>query len=58
MPIFDYECKRCGHKEEMIVKDYMQQVLCPECKKSLMQRLVCSPTFRLYGDGFYKPNKK
>jgi putative FmdB family regulatory protein len=58
MPIFDYKCRSCEHVEEFIVKDYMQQVPCPKCGNTLMQRQVAAPTFRIFGEGVYKPNKK
>ena len=58
MPIFDFKCKKCGTETELIVKDYMQTVHCPKCITEIMQRQVAAPSFRLYGEGFHKPNKK
>ena len=58
MPIFDYKCKHCGLETELMVKDYLEVRRCPRCHKEPMERQVCAPSFRLYGDGFYKPNKR
>jgi len=57
MPIYDYLCKKCGHTVELIVKDYMADIKCEKCNKS-MERQVSNAYFRLYGDGVHRPNKK
>lgn len=58
MPIFDYRCKKCGLETEMMVKDYMEERRCPVCHTQPMERQVAAPSFRLYGEGWHKPNKK
>jgi putative FmdB family regulatory protein len=57
MPLFDYKCRSCDYIHEYIVKDYMEEKKCPRCDVR-MERQVGVTNFRLYGEGFYKPNKK
>ena len=57
MPLFDYKCQKCGYTDEFIVKDYLVQIACPKCT-TMLKRQVAAPSFRLYGEGFHKPNKK
>ena len=57
MPIYDYKCKECQYQSEYIVKDYLEVKECPKCKNT-MQRQVASPSFRLYGKDWFKPNKR
>lgn len=53
MPIYEYECRRCGHRLEA-----MQRVSdpplkrCPECRGAL-RKLVSAPAFQFKGSGWY-----
>lgn len=38
MPIYDYECRACGHQFELIVLR-TTQVECPECKSQELEQL-------------------
>jgi putative FmdB family regulatory protein len=38
MPIYDYECRGCGHQFELIVLR-TTQVECPECKSRELEQL-------------------
>jgi putative FmdB family regulatory protein len=53
MPIYEYECKRCGHRFELIQKfsDKPRQ-RCPECRGSV-ERLISAPAIRFKGTGWY-----
>jgi putative FmdB family regulatory protein len=59
MPIYEYECRKCGHSF-----DAMQKVSdgplrkCPECGALKLQRLVSAPQFRLKGTGWYETDFK
>lgn len=57
MPLFDYKCKKCGFEDEYLVRDYMVEMQCPKCH-SPMEKQISYSNFRLYGEGFYKQNKK
>ncbi len=53
MPIYEYECTKCGHRFEKIQKFSDRQVrTCPECKGKV-QRLVHAPAIQFKGSGFY-----
>jgi len=40
MPIFEYECKRCGHKTEFMEKSSgKSKHVCEKCGSSHMQKL-------------------
>jgi putative FmdB family regulatory protein len=59
MPIFDYQCKKCGHSFDVLQK-LSDPVLkkCPECGALKLQRLVSAPQFRLKGTGWYETDFK
>lgn len=53
MPIYEYQCRRCGHRLET-----MQRVSdpplkrCPECGGGL-KKLISAPAFQFKGSGWY-----
>jgi putative FmdB family regulatory protein len=53
MPIYEYECRRCGHRLEN-----MQRISdpplkrCPECRGAL-RKLISAPAFQFKGSGWY-----
>ena len=38
MPIYSYECGKCGHKFDELVKG-SETVACPECKSTKLNKL-------------------
>lgn len=54
MPIYEYQCLSCGHKLEALqdVKEAPLSV-CPECHKSMLNKLVSASGFQLKGTGWY-----
>lgn len=53
MPIYEYECKRCGHRFELIQKfSDKPRKRCPECQGAV-ERLISSPAIRFKGTGWY-----
>lgn len=59
MPIYEYECKACGHRLEAIQKisdDPLSD--CPECKKPELRKLISAAGFRLKGGGWYETDFK
>ncbi len=54
MPIYEYECTACGHKEE-----FMQKVAdaplkkCPNCGKNKLFKQISASGFQLKGEGWY-----
>ena len=60
MPLYEYECTKCGERVEIIQKfsdpPYSH---CPKCASD-MRKLFSSPAIQFKGSGFYKtdyPNK-
>ena len=58
MPIYEYECKKCG------VVDIMQKISegtkrkCPECGSLGLKKLISAPAFQLKGTGWYETDFK
>ena len=59
MPIYEYECKACGHNFDALQKVSDGPLKkCPECEKSQLQKLVSAPSFKLSGTGWYETDFK
>ena len=55
MPTYDYQCNSCGHTFETMqsMKDE-PLVVCPECEKSSLRRLISGGAGVIFkGSGFY-----
>src|SRR5215469_12856546 len=53
MPIYEYECKKCGHKFERIQRFSDPLVKkCPECGGKVEQ-LLSAPAVQFKGSGWY-----
>jgi putative FmdB family regulatory protein len=44
MPIFDFECKSCGHRFEALVLRSVP--VCPECKSEELEKLLSLPAVK------------
>ncbi|MFQ5792033.1 MAG: FmdB family zinc ribbon protein [Acidobacteriota bacterium] len=53
MPIYEYECSRCGHRFEMLQK--VAEPPLQECVKcgGAVERLLSSPAIQFKGSGWY-----
>ncbi len=54
MPVYDYECKGCGHefqREQRITANPVKK--CPECGAMKAKRLISQTSFVLKGSGWY-----
>lgn len=55
MPIYEYECKACGHRLEAMQKISEDPLVsCPECQQDQLSKLVSAAGFQLKGSGWYK----
>ncbi len=59
MPIYEYQCEKCGHQMEKLQKmsdDPLKD--CPECEKPALRKLVSAAAFKLKGTGWYETDIK
>ena len=53
MPLYEYECKKCGHRFERIVKFSDKPMKkCPDCG-GVVEQLISAPTVQFKGAGWY-----
>ena len=54
MPIYEYECVKCGHSLEAMQK-FTDPVLtdCPACHEAGLRKRISAPAFHLKGSGWY-----
>jgi putative FmdB family regulatory protein len=54
MPIYEYECLKCGKRTEILQRlDEAPLAACPECGGAV-KKLLSSPAFQFKGTGWYK----
>ena len=54
MPIYEYQCKQCGERHEIIQRISEDPLThCPKCGGE-MKKLISSPAIQFKGSGFYK----
>lgn len=59
MPIYEYECKACGHRLEKLQKVSAAPLSeCPACQTHALSRLISAAGFRLAGGGWYETDFK
>ncbi|TNF98019.1 MAG: zinc ribbon domain-containing protein [Gammaproteobacteria bacterium] len=59
MPIYEYECKSCGSRQEVIQKLSDAPLKdCPDCGEAELKKLVSAAGFRLKGSGWYETDFK
>src|SRR5438270_5867555 len=53
VPLYDYQCQKCGHRFERIQKFSDRAVKkCPECGGKV-EKLITAPAVHFKGSGFY-----
>lgn len=59
MPIYEYQCKSCGHELEAIQKISEAPLkFCPECGQPELVKRISAVGFRLKGGGWYETDFK
>lgn len=59
MPIYEYQCKNCGHQLEKLQKMSDARLTdCPECKTPSLSKKISAAGFRLSGSGWYETDFK
>jgi putative FmdB family regulatory protein len=58
MPLYEYLCKKCGHRFEQIRKFSDKQLRkCPECG-GVIEQVITAPSVQFKGSGFYQTDYK
>jgi putative FmdB family regulatory protein len=53
MPLYEYECKKCGHRFEKIQKFSDRMVKkCPDCG-GVVEQMISAPAVQFKGSGWY-----
>lgn len=59
MPIYEYQCRECGHRLEALQKISDAPLkTCPACQHDGLSKLVSASSFRLKGGGWYETDFK
>ena len=59
MPIYEYQCKACGHELEKIQRMNDPVLIdCPACEQPQLKKLISAAAFRLKGSGWYETDFK
>jgi putative FmdB family regulatory protein len=54
MPVYEYECGKCGHRFEEWQKISDKPIqTCPKCKAKKVEKLISQTSFQLKGGGWY-----
>ena len=53
MPIYEYECRKCGHHAELLQKFSDPSITKCELCQGRMRKLISQSTFHLKGSGWY-----
>lgn len=59
MPLYEYQCKACGHEYEVLQKPSdLPLVHCPACSLPELHKKLSAAGFRLKGGGWYETDFK
>ncbi|QFU74748.1 zinc ribbon domain-containing protein [Halioglobus maricola] len=59
MPIYEYQCQKCGNELEALQKiSDAPLVDCPACQAPELKKMVSAAAFRLKGGGWYETDFK
>lgn len=58
MPIYEYECRECGHEFEELMRYSDPDPACPACGQDEVQKLISHTSFQLKGAGWYATDYK
>ena len=54
MPIYEYECPKCGHRASFLEdRNAARRRKCPGCGRRTFARVVSAAAFQLKGGGWY-----
>ena len=54
MPLYEFQCAKCGHRFEKIQKfSDPDPKKCPECGSAKIERMLAAPAVQFKGSGWY-----
>jgi putative FmdB family regulatory protein len=54
VPLYEYECRKCGHRFETIQTFSDKPIRkCPKCRTGTVKKLISSPAVHFKGSGWY-----
>jgi len=51
MPIYEYQCKKCGFEFEMFVLSSEEKTKCPKCSSENVEKLISAPNLGINYSG-------
>ena len=59
MPIYEYECRSCSHREEHLQKMSDDPIVkCGSCGEPSLKKMISAGCFKLKGQGWYASDFK
>ena len=59
MPIYEYLCEACGHRQEALQKISDNPLTdCEACQQPKLKKMISAAGFRLSGSGWYETDFK
>ena len=59
MPIYEYLCEACGHRQEALQKISDKPLTdCEACQQPALKKMISAAGFRLSGSGWYETDFK
>jgi len=59
MPIYEYICEACGHRQEALQKISDKTLTdCEACQQPALKKMISAAGFRLSGSGWYETDFK
>lgn len=59
MPLYEYQCRACGHEYEALQKLNAEPLSrCPSCSQPELMKKISAAGFRLKGGGWYETDFK
>lgn len=58
MPVYEYQCKSCGHLLEVEHKMGVKKRTCPSCGQRKLEKQLQPAVLKFVGSGFYANDYK
>ena len=58
MPLYDFYCDGCGHREEGLLLIYDANPICPKCEATMRKMVGSNIMVKMKGEGGYPSRRK